>query len=235
MRVSPRPTPGEFGLVGTPSPCPLPGRGLYDYRLSASVTRRANAAGSGGMSPSWTRARSSRCRRPRRCRHRESARSASLRISVWRGFISSTGGRPPAPARAAQQPLHLQVRAVLPARQHHGAVDQPVGRTHVGDLLAQRLLQRGQQRRHVGGLALPRASAASFDRSAAPWVTLRSGLPSKLSSRSGQKASMGSESSSTSDAPRAEALELRRVAQRVGVVADQDSRSRPAPCFIRAT
>ena len=101
--------------------------------------------------------------------------------------------------------LELPVGAKIGRDQTGHAVGQALGRANLGDLVPQRLLEEGEQRRdfagRLGRSVRPLDEAIDL-MSAAPWLTDLNGLPSKPAAVETQKASTGSASSSTST-PRA--------------------------------
>ena len=108
-----------------------------------------------------------------------------------------------APVLLRQQPLQLAVAPLAAGDQAGGAGGQPLRGPHVGDALAERILDRRDRRGLVRGRTSPCSSAFSSSsgirpKSTSPWLSDFSGLPPKSSGAEVQNASTGSVSSNTS-------------------------------------
>ena len=187
-------------LIGTPpragTEIPQPGKasraipGSPPAASSRAARRRPDRAADRLPAPAPDRAASPRPRRSAPCRP---ALPDSVSISLCRGLTSSTGAaRHHGAAGAAQQALHLQIRAR--ARRPPA----PPRCRSAARWRARRTRRRPAPPSSPPAAARCPAASASLPSSSPAWVTLRSFLPSKLSSRSGQNASIGSDSSSTS-------------------------------------
>ena len=138
----------SFGrLPGGLSPPPAP--------ASAAAMVRAKAAGSRGRSPSCTRARSSSVPAARRAVARPAPSRQRRDQRVARIDLQHRQRRRVARPGAAQQALHLQIRASAGAASTTAlSTSRSVARTSETSSL-QRLLQRGQQAATSAGLARP--------------------------------------------------------------------------------